>query len=131
MSSVFAVAVLMAVVCKEALKIYGEHTVLVFLESNSQKKSFITVLSHKERLVDTAKVYKIKSSAAHNEESLKIIRSHRGGEIVEHSALVGKSELADPGKHIVDCGGICHKIGIVFHIAFFADKLLLGFCLYR
>ena len=123
--------VLVAVIGKEALEIYLIDILLVLFKAYRAQKIVIGIFAYKKRLVDTAKIYEIKSASSHNEKRFKIVCACDGGQIVYHTALIGELELTNSRQLVINRCGVSQKLGVKFYVAFFAYLLLESFRLNR
>ena len=108
---------MMAMIGKEALKVYFECSFIVFLKAYASEQKLVVNRSAIGSVMHSAQVYKIERSASHDEQSLIVNVLKRGGKIVDYTALVGKSELTNAGKSVLNVRGIRQKICVVFNTA--------------
>ena len=114
----------MAVIGEEALEVDRPNAVVALLEAYLPEKQLIA-LSREHGEVYAAEIDEVKSTSAHNEESLVIAVVESWGDIRKNSALVGELELTNACQTVVNGCGISQHIGIELNAAKSADALLL------
>ena len=126
----------MAVVCKEALKIYFIFALGILLEANGAEKRLVVGLSYIERSVNAAEIDEIKSASTHYEQRFKIrgvasllvgrlVSVGELGYIVDKTALCCQLELTHTDKLSAYACGVCKKIGVEFDVTALAELFLL------
>lgn len=113
----------MTMVGEKAVKVYFK-AVLGASEAYFFKQKLVADLACVPCKVNAAKVNKIKCASAHNKERVGIVFTKGGSDIAYLAALIGKPELADARKFIVNGHGVCQQVCVVFNAAFLAKLSL-------
>ena len=121
---------LMAVVCKKSLKVYGIRTVFVLFETNFQQQRLVLYLAYVGGVMHSAQVDKVESASAHNEQSVAVVVVEGSGEVVYDAALVRQLKLTYSRKSIVYGYRVSQQVGVKFHTAQLTDVLLFFLGLY-
>ena len=115
---------------EEAIEVDLVRATFSLREADSLYQSFcllVLYLAKVVRVMYTAEVDKIERSSAEHEKCLKIKCIGCGGDIVNHSALIGELELRDAAQLIVNSRGVSEQVGIVFYATAQAIFLLRYF----
>lgn len=121
---------LMAVVCKKSLKVYGICTVFVLFETNFQQQRLVPYLAYVGGVMHSAQVDKVESASAHNEQSVAVVVVEGSGQVVYDAALVRQLKLTYSRKSIVYGYRVSQQVGVKFHTAQLTDVLLFFLGLY-
>ena len=78
-------------------------------------------------VMNAAEVNEIERASSEHEERFKVKCVGHGGDVIDHTALIGELELRHAAKLVVNCCRIREQIGIVFYAAAQAIFLLRYF----
>ena len=120
---------IMTMIGEESFKIYLEAARFGLIKSDSLEQGFVLDLAHVYCVMNACEIDEIERTSAHNEQRLEILQLLAGCDIVNETATVGELELRDARKFSVGICCVSEQIGIEFHAASLAERLLFFFCL--
>lgn len=120
----------MAMIGEEALEVDLVGAALGLREADRFDKSLgllVLDLSEVICVMNAAEVNEIESSSSEHEERFKVKCVGHGGDVIDHTALIGELKLRYSAKLVVDRSRIREQVGIVFYAAAQAIFLLRNF----